>query len=147
MRVLRIDAAFDRVSRHLDIVLAHRKWFAAGDAEHLLDEVETGDHLGDGMLDLDTRVDLDEIEFLARLLVEIFDSSGAAIANGPGERDGAGAEPLAHIFRQAYRWRLLPDLLAPALQRAFALEQWTKFLPSPRICTSMWRALSITFSI
>lgn len=38
--------------------------FAGGDAEHLLDEVDARDELGDRMLDLEARVHLQEVEAL-----------------------------------------------------------------------------------
>src|SRR5690606_41967494 len=62
-----------------------------------LHQVDTGDHLGHGMLDLDAGVDLDEVERARRVVVEIFDCACAAIADGAAERDGAGAEPLPDI--------------------------------------------------
>ena len=45
-----------------DLVLAEREGLAGGDPDLLLDEVDAGDHLGDGVLDLDPGVDLDEVE-------------------------------------------------------------------------------------
>src|SRR6266851_967338 len=122
IRILRIDAAFDRVTPDRDLVLANRKRQAAGDPQHLLDEVEAGDHLGNGMLDLDPRVDFDEVEGLRRLVIEIFDRSGALIADRAGERDGARAEFFPHAGRKPHRRRFFPDLLAAALQRTFALK-------------------------
>ena len=44
------------------------------------------------MLDLDAGVDLDEVELAAGFVVEIFDRSGAAVADRSGQRDGAGAQ-------------------------------------------------------
>src|SRR5665213_3782341 len=48
-----------------------------GDTDLLQHEVDVGDHLGDGMLDLDAGVHLDEIEFA--VLVEKFDGADAEI--------------------------------------------------------------------
>ena len=39
-----------------------RQRLALGDQDLALDQVDAGDHLGDGVLDLDARVDLDEVE-------------------------------------------------------------------------------------
>ena len=52
---------------------------AGRDLDLLVDEVDAGDHLGDGMLDLDARVHLDEIE--PAVLVEEFDRADADIAH------------------------------------------------------------------
>ena len=61
-RVFRVDAAFDRPAVELDIGLLEGQLFAGGDADHLLDEVDAGDQLGDRMLDLQSRVHLEEEE-------------------------------------------------------------------------------------
>ena len=45
-----------------DVVLLERQRLAGGDADLRLDQVDAGDHLGHGMLDLDAGVDLDEVE-------------------------------------------------------------------------------------
>ena len=44
----------------LDVRLLQPQLLAAGDAEHLADEVDAGDPLGHRMLDLDAGVHLDE---------------------------------------------------------------------------------------
>ena len=49
--------------------------------EHLAHEVDPGHHLGHRMLDLDARVHLDEEEVARLVVVEIFEGSGAAIAD------------------------------------------------------------------
>ncbi len=51
---------------------------ARRDADLLDDEVDAGDHLGDGVLHLEPRVHLDEVELAA--LVEELDGADAAIA-------------------------------------------------------------------
>ena len=53
--------------------------FAAGDAQLQLDEIETGDRFGDGMLDLQPRVHFHEIE-LAALIEQEFQRARALIA-------------------------------------------------------------------
>ena len=63
LRVLGVEAHLDGVSlerrRHVIDVLALR------DADLLLDEIDPRDRLGDGMLDLDASVQLEEIEVVA----------------------------------------------------------------------------------
>ena len=65
-----------------DLVLPQRQRLAERDPQLPLHEIETGDHLGDGMLDLQTRVHLDEIEPVR--IGDEFDGAGADIAGGLG---------------------------------------------------------------
>ena len=60
--VLGIDAAFDGMAVEAHVLLAERKRGSRRDPDLLDDEVEPGDHLGDGVLDLQPRVHLDEVE-------------------------------------------------------------------------------------
>ena len=121
---------------------------AGGDAELGLDEVDAGDLLGDGVLDLDARVALDE-EVLAGLGDdEELDGAGVDVARrrGParrrssrmrsrsaGSRPGAGATSTTFWLRscteqsRSWRWTTWP---------------WA----SARICTSMWRGRSTSRS-
>ena len=49
----------------LDVLLREGQLLAGGDADHLLDQVEAGDQLGDRVLDLQARVHLQEVEGLS----------------------------------------------------------------------------------
>ena len=109
-------------ARH-DVGLAVAERLAPGDADHLLDEVDAGDHLGHGMLHLDAGVHLDEEELARRVVVEVFERAGAAVTAGLGQPDRGTAERRAGLIGQARRGSLLPDLLAAALQRAFPLAE------------------------
>ena len=55
---------------------------AGGDADHLLDEIDAGDQLGDGVLDLQARVHLQEEEG-AVLAGHELHRAGAVVADGP----------------------------------------------------------------
>ena len=44
---LGVDAALDRVAAELHVALPERQFFAGGDADLLLHDVDAGDHLGD----------------------------------------------------------------------------------------------------
>ena len=57
-RVLAVDAELEGVPAQRRVVVAER--LAVGDAEHLADEVDAGDLLGDRVLDLQAGVDLEE---------------------------------------------------------------------------------------
>ena len=76
--MLGVDAALDRRAEEANVLLRDRERRAGGDLDLLVDDVDAGDHLGDGMLDLHARVHLDEIEL--SVLVEELDCPGADIA-------------------------------------------------------------------
>ena len=59
-----------------------------------LHQVAHGDQLGDRVLNLDARVDLDEVE-VALLVHEELDRTGVAIANVAGQRQCVVADLLA----------------------------------------------------
>ena len=91
-----------------------------GDPDLLLDQVDAGDHLGDGVLDLDPGVDLDEVEVVVGVDEELA-GAGVDVAGGLGEPDGGLAELRADLERQGRRGRFLDELLVPALERAVAV--------------------------
>src|SRR5665647_3158955 len=117
----RVNAAFDRMAVDDDFILRHRQVAAGGDADLLQHEVDVGDHLGDGMLDLDPGVHLDEIELA--VLVEEFDGADAEIFHllhrlGAGRADFPARGGVEHG-----RGTFLPDLLVAPLQRAVAFAE------------------------
>ena len=59
--VFGVDSAFDRKSAMNDVVLLDREFLAGGNTNLLLDEVDAGNHFGNGMLDLNSGVHLDEV--------------------------------------------------------------------------------------
>ena len=95
---------------------------AGGDADHLLDEIDAGDELGHGMLDLQARIHFEEEE-AAVLAGDEFDRAGGIVIHGLGERDRLLAHLAACCFVEQRRGRLLDDLLVAALDRAFALAE------------------------
>ena len=126
-RVLGVEAGLDGVPGHLDLRLRQRQRLAGGDAQLPFDEVEAGDRLGDGMLDLQARVHLDEVpgrvgRELAALDQEL-DRAGALVGHRLGAGDGGRGDLGAQLRRHARRRGLLDHLLVAPLQRAVALEQ------------------------
>ena len=121
-RILRVDAAFDRPALALDLVLRERERLARGDADHLLDQVQPGDALGDRVLDLQPGVHLEEVEALV-LADHEFDRAGALVVHGLGERDRLLAHGLAGGVADEGRRRFLDHFLVAALDRALALPQ------------------------
>ena len=122
IRVLGIDAGLKRPAIDPHILLLDRKLLAGGDAQHLLDQVVAGDHLGHRVLNLQARVHLEEVEITLSVDDE-FDRAGAVVLHGACERDGLFAHRLTGLGREEGRWRLFEDLLVAALDRAFALVQ------------------------
>ena len=57
--VLGVDTDLDRVAVDLDVFLLERQRLTRGDFNGGLNDVDAGDHLGHGVLDLDAGVDLD----------------------------------------------------------------------------------------
>jgi hypothetical protein len=75
------------------------------------DNVDPGDLLGDGMFDLDPRVDLDEI--MPTLLVdEELGGTCVSVLDGLGELDGVVQDGLAGLFCEMWRRGDLDDLRA-----------------------------------
>ena len=122
-----------------DLLLGQRQVAAGGDADLLQHEVDVGDHLGDGMLDLDAGVHLDEVELA--VLVEELDGADAEIFHllhrlGHGQPDllaraaasSAGEGPSSQTFwwRRCSEQSRSPRWIAPPR-------------PSPSTWISMWR--------
>jgi len=97
-RVLGIDAALYRVAAEGDVFLAHGQPLACCDADLLLDDVDTSDHFGHGMLDLNARVHFDEVELA--FFVEILERAGSAVADLAAGLDAALADARALLRRK-----------------------------------------------
>src|SRR5205085_2865171 len=98
-----------------------RKRLTLGDQCLAFDDVEAGHDLGDGVLDLDAWVDLDEVK-LARIGVEEkLDGASVVEANRMAHRQGRVENPLAEHRIEVLRGGDFDDFLVPALQRAIAL--------------------------
>ncbi len=93
---------------------------ARRDPHLLAHEVDAGDELGDRVLDLQPRVQLDEGERAVRPEQEL-ERAGVAVADVPARALGGGLHLLAQLGVERRRRRLLDQLLVAALDRAFAL--------------------------
>ena len=128
LRILSRDAALDGVAVHVEVALFFKPYLRVSDRRSLGYEylrahyVDAGDHFGDGVLDLDARVHLDEV-VMAVAVDQKLDRAGVHIADGLGNPDRVGAQRLAHLFRHAPGRAELHHLLIAALQRAVALAQ------------------------
>ena len=102
-----------------------RKPVAGGDAQLQLHQVQPRDLLGDGVLDLQARIGLDEDKrpIIRSLIDQEFEGAQAAIAQPLGHRQRSLGQRCAQREAQAGAGRDLHQLLVLALQRAFPLAQ------------------------
>ena len=104
-----------------------RQLLARGDAKLQLNQIEAGDHLGDGVFDLQARVHFHEPEAVgtqrARAVDDEFDRAGIAIADCARGHHGGVRHRLADFGGHAGGGGFLDHFLAAALQRAIAFEQ------------------------
>ena len=90
LRVLGVEAGLDRVAlgrRRLALQPASGR-----DVQLQLDEIEPGRQLGDRVLDLQARVDLEEREALLGGLVQELDGAGVLVAGDAGQAHRRGAQ-------------------------------------------------------
>ena len=96
---------------------------ALGDQDLGADDVDAGDLLGHGMLDLHPRVDLDEEEVARVAVHQELDGAGALVVGGAGDPQAERADMLALLLGQVGRRGALDDLLVAPLHRAVALPE------------------------
>ncbi len=88
-----------------------------------LDDVDPGNRLGYGVLDLNTWVHFDEIELAAVGVLQKLYCSSIFIARAAAQRQSGLTQRFTLFRAHEQRRRTLDDLLVPALHRAVALEQ------------------------
>ena len=121
------DAALDRESIARDLFLRRdghlgtEERLAAGDENLRTHKVDAGDAFGDGVLDLDARVHLDEEPVVLVHVVEELDGARIVVADAFGEIHRSVAKLLAYLRIEVHRRRDLDDFLITALHRAIAL--------------------------
>ncbi len=123
-RVLGADPRLDGVPGEGDVLLGEGEMLAGRDPQLPLHQVETGDELGDRVLDLEAGVHLHE-EVRGGVLArdDELDGAGAAVAAGTGRLHGRLAHRGAGRLVQQDRGGLLDDLLVAALEGALALAE------------------------
>ncbi len=123
--VLGGDPALQRGATQVDVLLGHAELgegLAARDAHLGDDEVDVRDLLGDGVLDLDPRVHLDE-HVGAVLAEEELDRARVPVADRLGEPHGIRAHPVTQGGVEVWCGGDLHDLLVAPLHRAVALVE------------------------
>ena len=122
--ILGVDAGFDGMPGHRDVVLRDRQLLARGDAHLQFDEVDAGDHFGDRMLDLQTGVHLHEEELVGPVGGhDELDGARAGVVDAARGIAGRSADPRPRRRVQQRRRRLLDHLLVASLQAAFAFAE------------------------
>src|SRR5690606_2847740 len=111
-RILSVDPELDRMAVGAD--LPEVELLTGGDSDLPLHQVEAGHHLGDGVLDLQAGVHLEEVE-AAALVDEELDGPGVDVATGPPRRQRGFLELLALVLREARCRRLFDELLMAPL--------------------------------
>ena len=119
--ILGVQAHLERVAAPLGPARP-RQPLAGRRSELLADDVDSGHELGDGVLDLQARVQLDEVEGPVRPEQEL-EGAGVAVADRVAGALGRGLHLLAPLGRERGRRRLLDQLLVAPLDRALALAE------------------------
>ena len=127
--VLGGDAALNRRPHRLDLRLFPEPDLGIGElpalrhAELAADDVDTGDLLGDSVLHLDPRIDLDEIKAVGIGVDEKLDGAGVLVAGGPPDRQRRLADGIPHGRCEVGGGGHLHHLLMPTLHGAVAFEE------------------------
>ena len=90
---------------------------------HPRDEIDAEHAFGYRMFDLQARIDLEEIEFVAGVVIDEFDRACRAVVNGGAERFRCGQHARPRGRGKIGRWCFLDDFLVASLQRAVALAE------------------------
>ena len=129
LRIFRGDTALDRNAFVPDLILLANgdlrpvKSIALSDEDLALYDIHIGDHFRDGVFDLDTRIDFDEIEVLFILIDQEFDRAGIHIVDILHQFDSCIADVLSECLRKRPCRRHFDDLLVTALDGAVTFEE------------------------
>ncbi|MDT4863278.1 hypothetical protein FQZ97_979760 [compost metagenome] len=114
-RVFGVDAHLDGGALRRAAHCLPVQCVAGGHAQHALDQVEAGDHLGDRVLHLQAGVHFKEVEGIAGAVVDELDGAGAAVVHRLAEGDRRRVQLLARGLRQVRRRSFLHHLLVAPL--------------------------------
>ena len=90
---------------------------------HPAHQIDIINCFGDTVFNLQTRIDFEEIESVARCVVYKFDRTGRTVRNPLHKSQSRFMQRFASLFGQARRRRFFNDLLVTALHRAIAFAQ------------------------
>ena len=94
-----------------------------GDQDLALDDIDSGDDLGDGVLDLEPGIDLDEVERAGLVIDQELDGAGVLVTDLPADRECRLADGVAYKCVEVGGRGNLDDFLMPPLDRAIALVE------------------------
>ena len=120
--VFRVDAALDGVALDMDVALFVGDLLARRDLDGHLDDVNACDGFGDGVLDLDSGVDLEHIEVLV-VVHEELDGRGTGVVGGLDELGGGFADFLNFLAFDVRARCFFDDFLMSALHGAIAFPE------------------------
>src|SRR5262249_26327306 len=117
-----VNAAFDGGAFPAHVFLFDRQLFSGGDANLFADDVDAGDHLGNGVFDLQARVHFQKVE-IPLPVDQKLDRAGAVLTGRAGDLDGGFAHSRAQVRVVETRRTFFDHLLVAALDGAFAFAQ------------------------
>ena len=120
-RILRIQPDLDRMAAQVTVCYKVGQGLSGRDVELLAHDVDARHELGDRMLDLDPRVELEEPEVAA--VEDELGGAGALVADRAREGDRGVAHRRPQLGVERRRRCLFEHLLMPALDRAVALAE------------------------
>jgi hypothetical protein len=124
-RILSCDTALDSKTTGRDAILSKTKLVQCGTSSDLNlsgNDIDTGDLLSDCVLDLDTRVNLDEV--VAVLLVDQkLCSACISVTSSLGQSNSVGENVVADVRREILSRSNLNNLLVSSLNGAVTLVQ------------------------
>src|ERR1700675_2399533 len=119
--MLGVYAAFNRRPKETNVILRDGKRGSRGNLDLLIDDVNSGDHFGDRMLDLHPCVHLNEEEL--PVFIEDRDRSSADIAQLSHGLGDNSADAVALFWVQSRGGAFLPYFLVATLKGAVALAK------------------------
>eukprot|EP00760_Papus_ankaliazontas_P031590 PhM_4_TR5351/c0_g1_i1/m.88449 len=120
--VLSVHTALRGPAVDLDVLLLDGEGQTRGGAEHFLDKVDAGDGLCDGVLNLETRVHLEEVEVVVAIDHHLH-GTGSDVVHSAGHAGGLLTHLLAQLGRDESAGRLFDDLLVAALNGALTFGE------------------------
>ena len=121
--ILGVDPRFDRCAARRYRQRVEIGQLAGRQPNHPLDEVDTGHLFGDSVLDLNARVDLEEIDIAAGVVEDELDRPRGSIFRRARQTGRRSQQGLAALRGEARGRGFFEDLLVTALHRAVALAQ------------------------
>ena len=122
LRALRIDSTFDAVPTKSDVLLSKAEFFPGCRSNLFLDDVQSGDHLCDGMFHLNASVHFQKVGVAVRGEEEFY-GSNIFVTDGLHGLDDLLSQFLSEFLRKEGAWRFLDQLLMTALNGALPFSQ------------------------